>query len=356
MDMADVPESAVHEDDAAESGAASPGGCVRPVEATGAAGSVPGLITVHFKPELVATTSATIGTAAAVVVLVILSVYLADTFDYSTVAMTVIICLVLWHVWFYIESRADAMRIAEVLNIENMDAALPATLNSLRCFHATTALEMLLRSLHARGLRGLTVHAAPEAAPAPLCPLALPFEPRRLDLCGAAAMRAKGDAEAILASRVGAGGLLMRSVRMVGGWTLVVGYGFVLIIIAFLMTKSAGIYLLGLMAAYGLSVAAPLVLAFFAPFGFGRQWFVVPGGLALRRASWLRRGWRLHLFDRRESVAILCRLRRRRWILAMADGRQSASVVGMCEELEFALRAWLSPLDPPPAERLSDLQ
>jgi hypothetical protein len=62
------------------------------------------------------------------------------------------------------------------------------------------------------------------------------------------------------------------------------------------------------------------------------------------------------VFDRRRSVLAVMRTTSRQWNLCVADGERCLSAVGAQNELETALRAWLSPLSPPPADRLSDLE
>ena len=88
---------------------------------------------------------------------------------------------------------------------------------------------------------------------------------------------------------------------------------------------------------------------------FRRQWLVAPGGLILRESSFCRRAWKLHLFDRRQSVLIAHRASKRQWVAFVADREMHRQATLTESEAEFLLRAWLSPLRPPPVERLSDL-
>ena len=86
-----------------------------------------------------------------------------------------------------------------------------------------------------------------------------------------------------------------------------------------------------------------------------RQWFLVPGGLVLRRSSWRQSHWTLHLFQRRTSVLLVGRMQRQRWGLIVADAETAATAAITEAEADTLLRAWLSPVPPPPIERLSDL-
>ncbi len=88
---------------------------------------------------------------------------------------------------------------------------------------------------------------------------------------------------------------------------------------------------------------------------FRRQWLVAPGGVILRESSFLRRGWQLHRFDRRQSVLIAHRVNRCYWVVFVANREMHRQATITESEAEFLLRAWLSPLHPPPLERLTDL-
>lgn len=84
-------------------------------------------------------------------------------------------------------------------------------------------------------------------------------------------------------------------------------------------------------------------------------WLAVPGGLVQRTARTFARSSDLHLFDRRKSVLCVYCTRRRAWAFAVSDGSDTGAGTGTQEQVEFLLRAWLSPLEPPTVEQLSDL-
>jgi hypothetical protein len=86
-----------------------------------------------------------------------------------------------------------------------------------------------------------------------------------------------------------------------------------------------------------------------------REWLVLPGGLLVRRGGVFSRGFAANLFDRRHSVLFVAHYSRRTWHVIVANRERYETFVGTDAEVEFLLSAWLSPLRPPPLERMSDL-
>lgn len=78
--------------------------------------------------------------------------------------------------------------------------------------------------------------------------------------------------------------------------------------------------------------------------------FIVPGGLLSRR------GGRLTLLRRSESVLIADSIWRTQWNVIIFNGQAKARLQITDRELAVLLRAWLSPLQPPDIEQLSDLR
>jgi hypothetical protein len=83
------------------------------------------------------------------------------------------------------------------------------------------------------------------------------------------------------------------------------------------------------------------------------DWLIVPGGLIVRESPWHSTRWRLHRVPAGEAILtywqdlnLLC--------VTSADGLQFGRRA-TAAEADAAIRAWLSPLEPPPLERLSDL-
>ena len=87
-----------------------------------------------------------------------------------------------------------------------------------------------------------------------------------------------------------------------------------------------------------------------------RQWLLVPGGLVLRKARWTGGAWRIHLYRRRSSVLLVKQMNRDQWMLCVADAEASDATRLTKTEAHVALSSWLSPIPPPPAERLRDLR
>ena len=86
-----------------------------------------------------------------------------------------------------------------------------------------------------------------------------------------------------------------------------------------------------------------------------KQIFLVPAGLVIRSTSWLRKNSTLHLLERRNSVLAVFRTRPNIRILIVAN-RDRVEIIRISRRhAQQALRAWLSPLDPPSNEQLSDL-
>jgi hypothetical protein len=86
----------------------------------------------------------------------------------------------------------------------------------------------------------------------------------------------------------------------------------------------------------------------------GRQWLLIPGGLVLRKARW-RGGWDLQRFRRCDGVLMLGPYWRKLWWFCVADGGRHGSAQVTPEEARLLLRAWLSPLEAPSVEAMSDL-
>jgi hypothetical protein len=82
---------------------------------------------------------------------------------------------------------------------------------------------------------------------------------------------------------------------------------------------------------------------------------VVPGGLLFRELARRSGTWNLHVFDRRKSVLIAHRGNFNRWTISVGDNDQRRQITVTQNEADLLLRAWLSPIPPPPVEQLSDL-
>ena len=147
---------------------------------------------------------------------------------------------------------------------------------------------------------------------------------------------------------------MRRNVALSGGWLLVILFG---VNWLYALQMSLGRRAPTTWLLYcTIMLIAVLLVPKGASVGSLRQWLAVPGGLVLRKGSWFRRQWTLHLFDRPRSLCVLYKLANRRWVLVVADEEACESAVGTKEELNSALRAWLSPLASPTAAQLDDLR
>lgn len=225
----------------------------------------------------------------------------------------------------------------------------------------------LVHGLALAGRVGETIRLQWSGAPEPIEPLTVTFEPRSLDeadaafeeLEAASASVEQEDRDAhsrpppthrddVLAVR-----RIRRNLALKGGW-IAAGILAVFFLKAIWesyphRTVTWGVFFWGGLLA--LTLYGPVSGGFFG----ARQWLLVPGGLVVRKA---RRGGltsSVHLFERRTSVLCVHQVRRRVWIVTAADADAYETTVGTKKEVDFLLRAWLSPLPPPSAEQLSDL-
>ncbi|MBI4717224.1 MAG: hypothetical protein HY763_05425 [Planctomycetes bacterium] len=107
------------------------------------------------------------------------------------------------------------------------------------------------------------------------------------------------------------------------------------------------------------------VLGFFAlsialrPFLHGRwsriQWFVIPDGIVVRTSGPFAGEVVSRVFTRTRAALCLYGAQTGQWGLYVSAGRESAFATVTLREGEFALRAWLSPVDPPPIARLQEV-
>lgn len=225
--------------------------------------------------------------------------------------------------------------------------------------HALLAcLPKLLPLWVAQGRAGqvLRFYLKPLAAPVPLT---VAFEPRLIDEADSAfnelrmaatntAVPSSGDTDPIVANRADRQiqSRLRRNMILVGGWiTLPI---FVLNVcisgwesyIRGSPSVSFWIWLFFLAwTALGL---------FSSPLSSGAHWLVAPSSLIFRN----KKG--LHLFERQRSLLCVYPFGRLGWFLVVADAERCFNYRLTGKEADFVLRAWLSPLPPPLAERLSD--
>lgn len=225
-------------------------------------------------------------------------------------------------------------------------------------------LEEFTRQLAARRRTGIAIRLATASPTCLTEPLTIPFEPCPLDevetalqeLCGSST--APGPHSTVPGAPAPNGRALRRlkrNMRARGvGWFLVAAF--------VVNTIVAAIEAVANQTVNWRLLYCPAMLAvlLFMPAGGSlfrvKQWYAVPAGVILRKAHVLAPKWKVHLFERRASVICVYPIRTQQGAFAVADANACETGVGTRTEIDFLLRAWLSPLRPPEAERLTDLQ
>jgi len=224
------------------------------------------------------------------------------------------------------------------------------------------ALGKLIGTLVAHGRTGETVRVWRKKTPPPIIPLEKQFEPVLVDESVPLFSALEQDDESLSTSigsdaesewRELARGW-QRFVKLRGGVLYVVFLVFYLVLVIF-----------DLIQGIGMSKGSILGLSwlFLAILGFGyssasqsQQWLLVPGGFASRRSKTFQSASELHLFVRGKCMLIAQETVRKTWFVYVADVQTSQMAQMTAREAHLLLRAWLSPIPPPPIERLSDLQ
>ena len=228
--------------------------------------------------------------------------------------------------------------------------------------------EATVLALAAHGRAGVTIRSSPpKFATAAIDPITVRFEPRLLDeadeslvtlgeALDAPADDAVSDVRTSLMSwpPLPLSRRMKRNVALGGGWLVVGIFAFMAASNGWRSLKSGRVTAEFAMFTLFLVIVLLGVMQTWSTRG-RRQWLVVPGGVLTREGRWLGRRCRLHLFDRRKSVLLIHRLSKHGWVAYVADGEAHHRATMTPHETTFLLRAWLSPLSPPPVERLSDL-
>lgn len=249
--------------------------------------------------------------------------------------------------------RANVGKMLAGFPDHELEHHIAATLEKLRAVSAVNSLKELVRVLAQRGVCDVAFRVIRSATPPLGKTIDVPFEPRPLESCGQAGSvsedgSAGENADLSLDQRI------KRNVLLKGGWVLVAVFAFNWII-ALVQSVARGqpepqLY------SWSLAMLALLLIPV-RPGGswWGTQQFqVVPGGLARRKAPPWSQKWDVHLFDRRRSVMLVCTLKNKMWGVFVADAERVEYTIGTREEMDFAVRAWLSPVEPPKVEWLGN--
>lgn len=227
-----------------------------------------------------------------------------------------------------------------------------------RCgMSASECVRAMVKTLVQAGRVGATFRICPENAADAVEPTSYPFEPRPLEHAHvnqehSVASSQPASAEASPSFVPSA---VRRNITLKGGWFAVVVFGIAILIYAVqaIVQRRVSWMLFCWIALLFILLLIPVR----APRWRARtsECLLVPGGIIFRKSAWRSEKWDLHVFDRRESVLCVHRHWRRQWILTVADKHACETAIGTREEMHFLLRAWLSPLEPPGLEMLSDL-
>jgi hypothetical protein len=224
-------------------------------------------------------------------------------------------------------------------------------------------IQSTARQLAELGIKGVTIRGCEPRHAIAIEPLTVTIEPLPLDESLPTIARiASGNTDDIAHERGEANKnetndpllrTIKRSITLAGGKTLLIvcGVAWVFLAVASIVEWRINLGFLFLSGFF--------LLAIVAPFGRGammssQQWLIVPGGLIGRRANY-RGGWNVHLFDPRESVLAVHRIWFSQWFVSVADRESHQSAIITPTEVNALLRAWLSPLPPPPREQLTEL-
>ena len=262
-------------------------------------------------------------------------------------------------------ARSRARVLARAAAHQDLPSTAAMVVNDLRGYGGIAALVEAVKTWAETGQQGALIRIGKPSDMEPVQPFAHPFEPQPLNeafsplIAGRPRSEGRG-APTPDAPRIdqGPGALeLPRSVRrnitLRGGWWMLA-----LFATCWACAVYEAIYrrqFTWFLAACSLGLWAMLFLPF-EIVRFNQQWFVTPGGLILRQAGWRQGSWGVHLFERRASVLCVCRQHHKQWGVFVADRETGAHTVATRDEVQFLLRAWLSPIPPAPADRLTDLQ
>ena len=258
-------------------------------------------------------------------------------------------------------NKRPGQAIAVSVARDGIGPALATFCGAVRGWSAADGCDSALRTLLSAGHQGLTLRIGKSEEARTIEPLIWPIEPQPLDEAyssllvdpsGAAdATRAAGRMTSLGHSDLAR--VVRRNVRRKGGW-------WPTLIFVPLWAFNVGEALLRQRVTLGAVFWTALLFGalFLGPVRgqVAEQWFIVPGGMVRRKAGAFQKRWNLHLFERTRSVLFAVRWYGQSRQVFVTDGVESARKFATRDEVDLLLRAWLSPLPPPPVERLSDLE
>jgi len=214
---------------------------------------------------------------------------------------------------------------------------------------------------------GLTFRVASRKQLAPIDPINVQFEPRALDETddtleslvdaidsSTAANDSPHDGHPVARAERRAMKKISTRIRKAGGWVALL-FGCLFFIRAMMRWIRFGSFDFGLvfwlviMAGWFLRLSGTSILS-------RTEWFLVPAGVAVRTLVRGARAWNVELFHRASSVLCVYRGDRNLWTALIANSGNFCACACTQREATVLLRAWLSPLDPPTLDKLTDLQ
>lgn len=148
---------------------------------------------------------------------------------------------------------------------------------------------------------------------------------------------------------------VQRNIRFAGGWFVPVVFVALAVFLAYELATGASINPVHVFW-FAMVCASLLGIGGRGAWKSTRQWLLVPGGVVARKPARRQEQWQLHVFDRRKSVLLVRQTNRNLWAVLVEDAEARESAVLTQVEAHTLLRAWLSLLEPPPVEQLSDLE
>lgn len=274
------------------------------------------------------------------------------------------------------QSRRRCARLCAAAQRADLPTALDEYLSAPRNHRLTLVDTELWQALAQAGLHDQTLRIGPARRCGSLQPLTVDFEARVLDEGTASFVEFEQATAEAGTTGSGAAGLeattargarftaarlaqdptwrgFRRNILLNGGWVVMAVFSVLALLHGWESWQRGRVEP---MLLFSLAVLVVSGLPIWALLGGPQVWLVVPGGLLVRGAVWRGGTPRLRRFARRESLlAAIHTGTPQAWSVIVVDGQKTARRFVSPAELKLLLEAWLSPLDPPPTERLTDL-
>lgn len=218
----------------------------------------------------------------------------------------------------------------------------------------------LARSLARAGRFGTTIRISDTDPPAPISPFYVPFEPHPLGEADVPDVRPAPSREAPAGRESESGTAYVHRRRKFGRANLVqIRRRLIIFGLGGGSALGLGLALSGIWIWKAAALAVAYALFFVGLSLLGsishRGWLIVPGAIVVRESGLLSDRWKVRVCRRSECVLCVRDVRRTGCVAVLATADRVWPHPVTRTEATFLLRAWLSPLEPPGVERLSDL-